>query len=288
MEEFKNHILNEKNKYVTKEFIEGTLRKYGIEHKVKNLSAYQTAFVHTSYLSSTVPTDKLVKLLKEIPEIEFPETAIPLQKNSYESLEFLGDAVIHSVIAEYLLKRYPDKDPGFFTKLRTKIEKGETLNKISRRLNFHEYAIFARNIEISGGRTNNKNIMEDIFEAFIGALKLETTYETCQKFISNLMELEIDFAEMISVEDNYKEMLMQHYHRQGYTTTPTYSLIRVIEEKPRKKFEMAALDPEGKVMGKGISTSKSTAAQYAAQEALKKVGILENHEDEEEYYMVEE
>ena len=82
--------------------------------------------------------NKFIKLLKEIEPITDERNAIPLQENSYEVLEFLGDAVIHSVIAEYLFRRYPEKDQGFLTKLRTKIEKGETLNKFSRKLNFDE------------------------------------------------------------------------------------------------------------------------------------------------------
>ena len=289
MSEYEEYILNEKNKFVTKKFIEDTLKNYNINHVVQDLNKFRIAFIHVSYLKEQQLTDKFVKLLKEIEPIQNKKKAIPLQENSYEVLEFLGDAVIHAVIAEYLFRRYPDKDQGFLTKLRTKIEKGETLNRFSRKLKFDEYAIISRNIELSGGRENNTNIMEDIFEAFIGALKLETNFETCQNFIINFIDSEIDFADLINNEDNYKELLMQYYHKNGYKTTPTYILINTVDDKPRKLFEMIAKNPDGKVIGRGISTSKVQAAQNAAKEALEKLGFINNNIDEEsddDYYVV--
>lgn len=287
--EYEKYILNEKNQFITKKFIENTLKKYNINHKVKNLNNFKTAFIHTSYLKFQHLTDKFIKLLKEIEPISLKAEYIPLQENSYEVLEFLGDAVIHSVLAEYLYRRYPDKDQGFLTKLRTKIEKGETLNKFSRALEFHRYAVISRNIELSGGRDNNINIMEDIFEAFIGALKLETDYETCQNFIINLIDSEIDFAELINNEDNYKELLMQYYHKKGFKKTPTYYLINTYDQKPRKLFEMMVKNPDEIEIGRGIGSSKVQAAQKAAKIALEKLGqIKENLEDnsEDEYYNI--
>jgi len=287
--EYEKYILNEKNQFVTKKFIENTLKKYDINHKVQNLSTFKTAFVHTSYLKSQQLTEKFIKLLKEINPISAKSEYIPLQENSYEVLEFLGDAVIHSILAEYLYRRYPDKDQGFLTKLRTKIEKGETLNKFSRTLEFDRYAIISRNIELSGGRDNNTNIMEDIFEAFVGALKLETDYETCQKFVINLIDSEIDFAELINNEDNYKELLMQYYHKKGFKTTPTYHLINTIEEKPRKLFEMSVKNPDGKEIGHGTASSKVQAAQIAAKMALERLGEIKQNSAEssdDEYYNI--
>jgi dsRNA-specific ribonuclease len=129
--------------------------------------------------------------------------------------------------------------------------------------------------------------MEDVFEAFIGALKLETNYEICQKFITNLIDSLIDFADLINNDDNYKQLLMQYYHKNGYRTTPTYVLINTFDEKPRKKFEMIAKDPNGKIIGKGISPSKTHAAQLAAKEALIKLGHIKNFsESDDEFYEI--
>jgi dsRNA-specific ribonuclease len=289
-EQYEKYILNEKNKFITSEFIEATLNKYSINHKVININNFRQAFVHISYLKEQQLTEKFIKLLKEINPIQdkYIKKTIPLQDISYEVLEYLGDAVIHSVLAEYLFRRYPNADQGFLTTIRTRIEKGETLNKFSRSLGFDEYAIISRNIELSGGRENNVNIMEDVFEAFIGALKLETNYETCQKFIINLIDILIDFADLINNDDNYKQLLMQYYHKNGYRTTPTYILINTFDEKPRKKFEMIAKNPDGKIIGRGISTSKTHAAQLAAKEALIKFGAIKNNSDDsdDEYYEI--
>ena len=291
MEECINYILNEKNKHITVDFIENTLKKYSINHKVININNFKLAFVHISYLKNQPLTDKFIKLLKEIKPIEnkYIKKTIPLQEKSYEVLEYLGDAVIHAVLAEYLFSRYPDANQGFLTTIRTRIEKGETLNKFSRKLGFHEYAIISRNIELSGGRENNVNIMEDIFEAFIGALKLETNYETCQKFITNIIDAEIDFPELINNDDNYKQLLMQYYHKNGFKTTPTYTLVKTYDETSKKRFEMIAKDPNGKIIGSAISTTKVDAAQLAAKKALISLGAIniKPQESDDEYYILD-
>jgi dsRNA-specific ribonuclease len=291
--QYVNYVLNERNKLINKEFIELVLKKYGLEHKVKNLENFQLAMIHKSYLKNIIINEKTIKLMKDIQPIEkkYIKSALPLQENSYESLEFLGDAVIHLILANYLFKRYENKDPGFLTILRTKIEKGETLNKLSRIIGFHEYAIFARNIELAGGRINNVNIMEDIFEAFMGALSLETTFENCKKFLTNLIDANIDFAQLINTEDNYKEMLMQYYHKLGFKTTPSYNLLETIDEKPKKQFTMGAYDPDRKLIGKGTAISKVAAAQIAAKNALIKFKVINNNDnsesDDDDIYEIE-
>lgn len=271
------YVLNDKNVLINKKFIETKLKLFGIDHKVRNLNLFQKAMIHKSYLQSIPLNEKFIKLLKEIPPISphAQSKCLPLQLESYESLEYLGDAVIHLILAQYLYTRYTDKDPGFLTVLRTKIEKGETLARLSRILGFDMYAIFARNIELSGGRQNNINIMEDVFEAFMGALSLEVDFEQCKKFLVTLIDSHIDFADLIKTEDNYKEMLMQHYHRIGCKTTPTYKLLELIDEK-KKRFVMGAYDPSNRLMGKGTATSKPAAAQIAAKEALINLGVYKN------------
>jgi dsRNA-specific ribonuclease len=277
------HVLNEKNKLINKTFIENVLNKFGLKHKVKSLENFQLAMIHKSYIKTIQLNEKLIRLYKEISPIQdnLINKVLPLQDNSYESLEYLGDAVIHLILANYLYKRYDNKDPGFLTVLRTKIEKGETLSKLSKHLGFNQYAIIARNIELAGGRQNNKNIMEDIFEAFMGALSLETTFENCRLFLTNLIDEKIDFAELINTSDNYKEILMQHYHRLGFKTTPTYKLLEMTEDK-KKTFKMGAYDPNNKLIGTGIASSKRVAAENAAKEALIKFKVINNNVKDEE------
>ena len=280
------HVLNEKNKLINKTFIENVLNKFGLKHKVKSLENFQLAMIHKTYIKNIELNDKLIKLYREVTPIADNIKALPLQDNSYESLEYLGDAVIHLILANYLYKRYNDKDPGFLTVLRTKIEKGETLSKLAKHIGLDQYAIIARNIELAGGRQNNKNIMEDVFEAFMGALSLETTFENCRLFLTNLIDERIDFAELINTSDNYKEILMQYYHRLGFKTTPSYKLLETIEDKKRM-FKMGAYDPNNKLIGTGIATSKRIAAEQSAKEALVKLKAINNTSDsDDEIYEV--
>lgn len=274
--EFEKYVLNDKNSFIEKKFIEDVLNKYGLKHKVKHLINFQNAMIHKSYIKTAQINDKMGKLLKEIEPIDNIKNTLPLQESSYECLEFLGDAVIHLILANYLYKRYENSDPGFLTVLRTKIEKGETLSKLSKNIGLDKYAIIARNIELAGGRNNNHNIMEDIFEAFMGALSLETTFENCKIFLTNLIDKYIDFAELINTSDNYKEMLMQYYHKQGFKTTPTYKLLELNEDSPKKKFKMGAYDPHNKLIGVYVSTSKRVASELAAKEALIKLKVINN------------
>ena len=151
--------------------IQKLLSVYDITYKIGNLETFQHAMTHTSYLKRDFKTDKIVKMIKEknLEPIMDPNKAIPLQDESYERLEYLGDSIIHAILAEYLFNRYPDRDEGFLTKLRTKIENGQTLARLAKDLGLHEYVLIARNIEQIGGRDKNSHIFEDTFEAFLGA-----------------------------------------------------------------------------------------------------------------------
>jgi ribonuclease-3 len=90
---------------------------------------------------------------------------------SYERIEFLGDALLGMIVANYLYTRFPDQNEGFLSKIRTKIVNGRMLGYLSDKIGFPKFAIISKQVEETGGR-NNFKIMEDIFEAFIGALFL--------------------------------------------------------------------------------------------------------------------
>jgi dsRNA-specific ribonuclease len=305
MKDYERHILNEKNRWISKKNIETILENYGIDYKIKNLDKIQISFIHDSYLGTFVINEKNAKTLKEISPIgeDLIKKTLPLQPKSYEALEFLGDAVIHNILAKYLFVRYYEKgnkDQGFLTRLRTKIEKGDTLGTLARTIGLNKYIIISRNVELQGGRLNNIKIMEDIFEAFIGALSLEAPHEVCEKFLINIIDKELDLAELINTEDNYKEMLMQYFHKIGLKNevgekyTPKYVHVKTIDDSTRKKFQMGVLDNNGKVVGLGIGISKKAGEQQAAYSALVKYKALkmfteiqENNSEKEDYYSID-
>ncbi|AYV76665.1 MAG: ribonuclease III [Terrestrivirus sp.] len=307
------YILNEKNKFITKQFINSLLARYDIEYTVNNLSFFQRAMTHTSYLKKDFSLIKMardkhidlggkdkylentikdllkvVKLVKEkqIEPISDSTLAIPLRDQSYERMEFLGDSIIHSFLAEYLYDRYPDKDEGFLTKLRTKIENGTTLARLARTLGLHEYVLIARNIEQVGGRDNNDHIFEDTFESFLGALfdDSKRDYDLCKKLVINIVEQHIDLADMIYNETNYKDLLLQFHHKMKWPD-PEYGLVEIIEKNSKKYFNMYVKGLGNNVSGHGTGSSKKRGEQIAAQNALKKYGVLNDDEsDEEEIY----
>ncbi len=290
------YVLNEHNKLITKQHIEKILKKYGVSHKVKNLNRYQQAMTHSSYIERDLKNDRIIKIIKEknIQPIDNPKNAIPLQKESYERLEFLGDSIIHCILADYLFNRYEEEQEGFMTRLRTKIENGETLSELANLLGFHEYAIIARNIEQGGGREKNINIFEDCFEAFIGALYLESDFDTCKKFLITLIQKEVDISQLLYKETNFKDLLLQYYHKMKWED-PEYGLEETIgpDENGKKIFKMYVMgytkDEDNDIIwtkiGRGSGSSKKKGEQDSAKQALLYYdAINENSDDESDEY----
>jgi len=288
------YILNEKNIYITKNDIENMLKEFDIIHKVKNLNNFQTALTHTSYMIRDLKEDRLNKLVKEKDLIPIPQNlekkAIPMQKESYERLEYLGDSVIHLILANYFYDRFPEEQEGFMTKLRTKIENGQVLAKFTKKIGLNKFVLIARHMEQVGSRETNHSILEDVFEAFIGALFKESNFETCSKLVIKIMEQEIDISDLIFIETNFKDLLLQYYHKMKWPD-PVYSTILIKEEKKddmtRKYFTMCvkgyAINKRGEYewvpIGHGISTSKKKGEQEAARVALLKFGVIKEADD---------
>lgn len=285
------YILNENNKYITKKYIENTLKQYGVNIKVKNLSVFQNAMIHISYL---VRDEKFYKSNKtklyqiqttDIEPIKDLSMAIPLQSKSYERKEFLGDAVVHLILAKYCYDRYPEQDEGFMTKLRTKIENGDTLSILAREIGLGEYIVISRNVELNEARDKNDKILEDAFEAFIGALYLETNFETCKKFIIRLIEEKIDFAKLLNKETNFKEKLSQFCHTRRFLD-PLYGSLDVSGPENKKMYTMyvkcrKTVNDEGE-MTVGVASKKKDAEQLASREMLIKFGAYKDEDESDD------
>lgn len=286
MQDYSLYILNEKNKYITAKYIQKLLNKYNIDYKIHNLEKFQHAMTHVSYLKRDFTNDKIIKMIKEknLEPIKDPNLAIPLQNESYERLEYLGDSIIHAILAEYLFNRYPDKDEGFLTKLRTKIENGQTLAELAKQLRLNQYVLIARNIEQIGGREKNVHIFEDTFEAFLGALYIDSNndYDLCKKFVVKIIETHIDMAHLIYNETNHKDTLLQYYHKMKWSD-PEYKLLEIIEKDSKKYFNMCVYNSNGQIVGKGLGTSKKKGEQIAAYNALIHFGIINEEESDDEF-----
>ena len=282
-------VYNENNFYITKEIIQSILEKGNVHNEISDLSIWQKAFIHKSYYMNNdfKKNEKFFGCIEAI-NINSPEYKhiMPLQKDSNEVIEWLGDGIIQSVVAIYLYKRYNTQREGFLTKIRSKLVKTETLSKLALHLNFDKYLIVSKHIEIICNGRKNARILEDSFEAFIGAMFVDfsTKYgeaeatNICSNFFLNIMEQKIDITELIINDDNYKDQLMRYYQKKYNGKFPKYEQKTIIQYTndngiTNKKFNMFVRDNDNNIIGEGIARSKKEAEQLAAKKALQYFGI---------------
>lgn len=279
-------VYNESNNYITKEIIQNILKSANITNEISNLSVWQQAFVHKSYYEQN-DFKKNEKFYGSIDSIDISKNnhLMPLQKDSNEVLEWLGDGVLQSIVASYLCERYPDQREGFLTKMRSKLVRTETLSKLALSLGFDKYLIVSKHVEIICSGRKNARILEDCFEAFLGAMmkdfgrdKKKDGTEICYNFVINVIEKNIDLTELIMNDDNFKDQLMRYYQKQFNGKFPKYeqkTIITTIGDNgiASKKFHMFVRDVENNIIGEGIARSKKEAEQKAAKAALMHFGI---------------
>tara|TARA_X000001036_G_C20652392_1_gene795583 strand:- start:135 stop:842 length:708 start_codon:yes stop_codon:yes gene_type:complete len=217
-------------------FVDKTRIEELVGTKIKNLDLYQKAFTHKS-------------AIKEYEQ--FTE--------SFETLEFIGDSVLGFVITKFLFDRYESRQEGFLTKARTKLVRGETLAKIANTLNLNELVI----MDEKGMRNqwnNNPKILEDVFEALIGAIYMDIGLIHAKEFILRIyQDPEIVDMNSIMVDDNYKDHLMRHCQVNSWPL-PEY---RVCAHHEGLFYIDIYID--NMFRARGAAKSKKQAEQNAAQ-----------------------
>ena len=217
-------------------FVDKTRIEELVGTKIKNLDLYQRAFTHKS-------------ALKEYEQ--FTE--------SFETLEFIGDSVLGFVITKFLFDRYESRQEGFLTKARTKLVRGETLAKIANTLNLNELVI----MDEKGMRNqwnNNPKILEDVFEALIGAIYMDIGLIHAKEFILRIyQDPEIVDMNSIMVDDNYKDHLMRHCQVQNWQL-PEYRVCAHLEG-----LFYIDIYIDNMFRARGAAKSKKQAEQNAAQ-----------------------
>ncbi|MBM3431397.1 MAG: ribonuclease III [Bacteroidetes bacterium] len=202
----------------------------------RNFSLYEMALTHRS--------------LKE-----------PIDQNN-ERLEFLGDAILSSLVAEYLFKRYPYKEEGFLTEMRSKMVNRQQLNDIAIRMGLNKLALFNRN----DGALRSSQIFGNTLEALVGAIYLDQGYAYTDKWVlRNLIQPHLSMDDLESIDLNLKNKLYGWVNRQGKTLE--FVTLHEKLERGRRLFTIAAvIDGERIAEGKGFN--KKDASQVAAQEAI--------------------
>jgi ribonuclease III len=190
-------------------------------------------------------------------------------KNSNERLEFLGDAVLGSVIADELFKRYPYRTEGFLTEMRSKIVSRANLNQLARKLGLDELIEF--DPRIINFPTKQGSLLGDAFEALIGAIYLDKGYNFTQNFLlTQIVKPHVDIATLENTETNFKSKLLEHCQRHGKDVT--FELVANGEGESSKLFTVRVII-DGDTQGTGRDYNKKNAEKLAAEKACESLNI---------------
>tara|TARA_Y100000389_G_scaffold139325_1_gene137074 strand:+ start:165 stop:854 length:690 start_codon:yes stop_codon:yes gene_type:complete len=204
--------------------------------KISNVALYQKAFTHKS-------------ALREDESLS----------GSFETLEFIGDSVLGFVITKFLYDKFEERQEGFLTKARTKLVRGETLADIAAKLELHKWI----QMDEKGMRNewnHNPKILEDAFEALVGAIYMDMGLLHAKAFILRIYN-DPSFINLdsIMVDDNYKDHLMRYAQTNGLSL-PVYSTVR----HDNGMFYMS-VSVDNVCLGQGYAKNKKQAEQNAAK-----------------------
>lgn len=184
-----------------------------------------------------------------------------------ERLEYLGDAVLSAIVADYLFKRYPYKGEGFLTEMRSKMVNRQQLNEIALKMGLRKLTFYNK----FDNALKGSQIFGNTLEALVGAVYLDKGYKRTQDWVLKQIVLPHMFVDDLEAIDiNLKNKLIGWANKNGRTLS--FELAEERMEGSRRLFTMhAILDGELLAMGKGYN--KKDASQVAAQVAVEKLGL---------------
>lgn len=191
-----------------------------------------------------------------------------------ERLEYLGDAVLGTIVAEYLFKKYPDSNEGFLTKMRSKLVKRKSLNRLGDKMGLDMLLSEYNNTRLS------RSMLGNAVEALVGAIYLECGYPKTKDFvIRQMLRKYIDIHELERLDDNYKSQLLEWCQKNGRTVT--YKLLARYKFEKRDRFKVAVMI-NGKRFAAADDFNKKSAEQKASALALYSLGIKLEEEEEDD------
>lgn len=182
-----------------------------------------------------------------------------------ERLEYLGDAILSTIVAEYLFKKYPNRDEGFLTKMRSKIVKRQTLNEIADNMGLDvilsEYSI---------GKMSS-SMLGNALEALVGAIYLEFGYEKTKNYvIKRILMRYLDISDLEQKDDNHKSRLLEYCQKHGKVIT--FETISKFKLDKRDCFKVAVVI-DGEQLATAEDFNKKSAEQMAAGKAIEVLNI---------------
>ena len=186
-----------------------------------------------------------------------------------ERLEYLGDAVLGTIVAEYLYNRFPFKDEGFLTQLRSRIVNRSFLTQLTFKMKLNRYVV-----SNASTVSDSSHLYGDLLEAFIGAIYLDSGYIVARNFvIKKIFNQHIDIQMMEKVDNNFKSQLIEW--GQKIKQEVEFKTVNNSDSGPEKMPFVSDAYIDGKIMGTGGGFSKKEAQQNAAQQALENINIME-------------
>ena len=192
------------------------------------------------------------------------------QMHDNERLEFLGDAVLEIASSDFLFHQYPQMPEGKLTKLRASIVCEPTLALCAREIHLEQHLLLGKGEELSGGRTK-KAILADAVEAVIGALYIDSGYESAERLVLELIIPEIRKVQSDHGSKDYKTLLQEFYQKKT-NACPSYSLVRTTGPDHDRIFYVSVKLGDV-VYGPASGKNKKSAEQAAAGVACKALGI---------------
>lgn len=184
---------------------------------------------------------------------------------SNERLEFLGDAVLNSIVTDTLYHRFPDENEGFLTNLRSKIVSRDSLNQLAIDIGLDKLVVATRYVN----RNSNNNIYGNALEAIFGAIYLDYGYRKCESFLINrLLSSYIDLNEILESEVNYKSKVFEWC--QKYHLDPEFVLLEETVNKNKHTFH-TCLKINGQVISEAAGPNKKQSQQKASQVAFQRI-----------------
>ncbi len=208
-------------------------------------------------------------------KLAFLHRSVALEQNGHkvsnERLEYLGDAVLSSVVADYLFKKFPFKDEGFLTEMRSKIVSREQLNKLSRKLGLDQ---FIRSNQDS--RNFFRSMEGDAFEAFIGAVYLDRGYRFTRRLVINrIINVHFDIDELVNTEVNFKSKLIEWSQKERKDLQ--FNVITEVGSGCNKQY-LVEIKVEDDICATGQDFSIKGAEKIAAEKAFSALH-LEDYSD---------
>lgn len=205
---------------------------------------------------------------KQLYKIAFRHSSISTKEyESNERLEFLGDAILSAIIANYLFKKFPFKDEGYLTELRSKMVSRAQLNLIAQKMGIDELIQF----NTADSSISKKTLGGNALEALVGAVYLDKGFKRTSNFIlKKIVHPYLDVEELEIAEFNYKSKLLEWAQRYGKRLS--YAVKGESRQHNRSWYKVAAII-DGIEYGEGVDSNKKNAEKNAARMAFEKLNI---------------